>query len=305
MRSSSFRYSRPGEFALAAPKFTPSRTAETAAAPRHIANQLALAERNVGCVMLTIEPVRLHEATFAVIDVETTGVDPAVDRVVEVACIRVRNGRRLETLSSLVDPGRAIPAVASAIHHIVDRDVRGAPALADLAEPLAAMCADAVVVAHNASFDLRFLPFLAQRPRLCSMRFAMRVIPDAPGYKNQVLRYHLGIEAPAAESAAHRALGDAAVTSGILGICIERHLARGGADDLLGLLADVAGPRALPVLPFGRYRGRAFGDVPSDYLRWIDRESRSASSDARYTARCELQRRAAATRLTVAANTPR
>jgi DNA polymerase-3 subunit epsilon len=51
----------------------------------------------------------LCDATFAVIDVETTGIDPSVDRVVEVACAVVRDGKETDAFSSLINPGRSIP----------------------------------------------------------------------------------------------------------------------------------------------------------------------------------------------------
>lgn len=240
-------------------------------------------------------PQTLSKTTFAIIDVETTGIDPTVDRVVEVACALVRGTQCREIFSSLVDPGRPIPATASAVHHITDRHVAGAPSLDQLREKLTGMCADAVVVAHNARFDLGFLPFLAARPALCTMRLAMRVLPDAPNYKNQVLRYYLGLDANGDDAVPHRARGDVAVTSRILAICLARYLARGGADDVERLIADVARPQRLQTLPFGRHRGIEIERVPADYLHWVHRESRSASIDARYTAASELRRRGVAT----------
>jgi DNA polymerase III epsilon subunit-like protein len=240
-------------------------------------------------------PVKICDATFAVVDVETTGMDRTTDRVVEVACAIVRGGRRVETFSSLANPGRTIPAFASAVHQISDRDVRNAPALEALQAKLTLMCADAVVVAHNARFDLGFLPFLAHRPILCSMRLAMRVLPDAPNYKNQGLRNYLGIDdGILGESTPHRALGDVNVTSQILAICLGRYLAQGGADDLDCLVSEIAAPRCLSALPFGRHRGIAIAAVPTDYLRWLHQDSQSTFVDARYTAECELRRRALA-----------
>jgi exodeoxyribonuclease X len=127
------------------------------------------------------------------------------------------------------------------------------------------------------------------------MRLAMRVLPDAPNYKNQVLRYYLGLDdGVLGGSLPHRALGDAQVTSRILAICLDRYRAQGGADDIDQLVREIGAPRRLVALPFGRHRGIEIASVPTDYLRWLYRESHSASVDARYTAQCELQRRAPA-----------
>ncbi|GAC1415765.1 MAG: exodeoxyribonuclease X [Candidatus Velthaea sp.] len=240
-------------------------------------------------------PVRLREARYAIVDVETTGFVAGDDAVVEVACIVIEGGAVCASFATLVDPQRAIPATASAVHHITSRDVRDAPTLDEVRPTLEALCADAVVVAHNASFDLAFLPFLQHRPVLCSMRFAMRVLPDAPNHKNQVLRYHLGInDLLPPDAAAHRALGDAQVTSHVLRVCLDRYLALGGTDDVDEMVHEIRSPRQLAALTFGRHRGVEIGSVPTDYLHWLYHESKSASTDARYTAECELRRRVAA-----------
>jgi len=248
---------------------------------------------NTRTATLRAKPLTLRDATFAVVDVETTGIDPRSDRGVEVACAIVRAGVQVESFSSLVNPGRNIPAFASAVHHIVDRDVRDAPSLESLQAKLLTMCADAVVVAHNVRFDLGFLPFLGHRPVLCSMRLAMRVLPEAPNYKNQGLREHLGLDdGVLGGSMPHRALGDVNVTSQILVMCLKRYLAQGGTNDVDRMVQEIAAPRHLSALPFGRHRGIAIDSVPIDYLRWLQQES--TFLDARYTAECELRRRAMA-----------
>lgn len=231
-------------------------------------------------------------ATFAVVDVETTGIDPARDRVVEVACVLVRNRQIVHAFSTLVQPGCAIPAIASAVHGISDAMVANAPALAVIAPELETLCADAIVVAHNASFDLAFLPFLKTRPHLCSMRLAQRVVPDAPNYKNQGLRHHLGVDTgDLLESTPHRALGDVHVTAAILRICLDRYLAAGGTDDIDALVEHIAAPVLLRTMPFGKHRGKALADVPSDYLQWTLNNFSDLSLDAAFSFHNELDRR--------------
>jgi exodeoxyribonuclease X len=222
---------------------------------------------------------RFEDTTFAFVDVETTGFSPQHDR-------------RIDAFESLIDPGCPIPATASAVHHLTDECVRGAPALDAVTPWLKAFVADAVVVAHNAPFDLGFLPFLRLRPTLCSMRFAQLVLPDAPNYKNQVLRYHLGVRDPALlSSLPHRALGDAIVTSLIFDYCVGRYLAAGGIDRVARAIEETIAPRLLTAFRFGRHRGQPIAEVPSDYLSWLVAEAASPSSDARYTAQSELNRR--------------
>jgi DNA polymerase III epsilon subunit family exonuclease len=246
--------------------------------------------------MLTIpsRPVAqtIDDATFAVVDVETTGIDPSRDRVVEVACALVRNGRITEAFSTLVNPGRPILAVASAVHGITDDMVVHAPQLTAVAPKLQGLCTGAVVVAHNASFDLEFLPFLKSRPHLCSMRLAQRVVPDAPNYKNQVLRYHLGVNVDELPSAVpHRALGDVYVTAAILRRCLDRYLAGGAPNDIDALVDNVAAPALLEALPFGKHRGRRLRDVPTDYLQWAISAQIDLSIDVTFSMKHELHQR--------------
>jgi len=167
---------------------------------------------------------------YAVVDIETTGFSPVSDRVVEVACVVVQDGRIERHWSSLVDPERPIPWRATQVHGITDDDVAQAPSFAAVERELIALCADATVVAHNASFDLGFLTALRIRPHLCTLALARRAFPHAPDHKNQTLRRYLEIDRdPLLRGlVAHRALADASVTAAILLRCLAR-LARAAA----------------------------------------------------------------------------
>ena len=236
----------------------------------------------------------LRDATFAVVDVETTGVDPAVDRVVEVACVLMRIDRELDTFSTLIDPGRPIPAIASAIHHITDRHVRGAPSLAEVQPQIDARCAGSIVVAHNARFDLGSCPFSPIAP--CSARCGWQCV-FCPTHRISKTRFCATISTSTRRSMKARSR---------IGRWVTRKSPAGSSRSFCNGTwrrvgrttpnnsCEVAAPRRLAALPFGRHRGVAIESVPADYLRWLDRESLSASRDARFTARRELERRAMA-----------
>ena len=112
--------------------------------------------------------------TALAVDVATTGTDPRSDAVVEIASVAIRidldTGRHdiFQALSNaLVDPGREIPATASAVHHLTAEHVRGQP---DLTQTLESLCRAAsafrptVLAAHDAAFEAGFLPDLARTP---------------------------------------------------------------------------------------------------------------------------------------------
>jgi DNA polymerase III subunit epsilon len=91
------------------------------------------------------------------IDTETTGRDPASDRVVEVACVRWERGEITLRKSWLINPGRPIPKEAFDVHGISDEAVKDAPSFADIVHELLEAVAGAIPLAYNAEFDRKQL----------------------------------------------------------------------------------------------------------------------------------------------------
>lgn len=209
-----------------------------------------------------------------VLDCETTGLDAARDAVVEVAAVGVLNGKVTPGASSLVAPGRRIPPEARAVHHLSDEELRTAPqlpwALANVltqVDQRGELCE--ALVAHNAVFDRGFIGqyFPSNIPWLCTMRCAMHLWSDAPGYANGVLFYWLGLDRTAPQTAAqsHRALYDATVTAHLL----QRMLQDRPLQALLNLQSQ---PVLQRICRFGKHKGSAWSDVPRDYLGWVLRQ---------------------------------
>ena len=100
----------------------------------------------------------LHEITFALFDVETTGLSPAYGhRVCEIACLRLHAGTEVGRMESLIDPRRPISPGAYAVNRIEPEMLAGAPTFDMMASSVLDLMKDAVLVAHNAPFDLGFL----------------------------------------------------------------------------------------------------------------------------------------------------
>jgi DNA polymerase-3 subunit epsilon len=100
----------------------------------------------------------LEGVTFAVVDVETTGLSPQTgDRICEIAIVRGRAGQILDSFTTLVNPQRSIGAGARRVNGITDTMVYRAPVFADVAGEVATLLKDTVLVAHNAGFDVGFL----------------------------------------------------------------------------------------------------------------------------------------------------
>ncbi len=100
----------------------------------------------------------LGNVTFTVLDVETTGLSAASGhRICEIALLRLRGGKVLDSFESLIDPQRSISPGASAVNGLTDFRVKGQPLFGQVAERVQALLDGAVLVAHNAPFDLSFL----------------------------------------------------------------------------------------------------------------------------------------------------
>lgn len=99
----------------------------------------------------------LHEVTFCVVDLETTGGKASEGGITEVGAVRLRGGEVLGTFQTLVNPGTAIPAQITVLTGITEAMVAPAPRVGPVLASLLEFIGDAVIVGHNVSYDLRFL----------------------------------------------------------------------------------------------------------------------------------------------------
>jgi DNA polymerase-3 subunit epsilon len=210
----------------------------------------------------------LEDATYVVVDLETTGLRPGVNAICEIGAVRVRGLELDAEFQTLVNPGTRLPRQIETLTGILDRELRRAPPPAAALRRFLAFAGDAVLVAHNARFDLSFLD--REVGRLTGNRIAAPVV-DTVGLARRLLagrvaRRNLATLAHffgASVRPCHRALPDAQATAEILlaliGLAQERG-ARTVAD-----LVDLAATR--PRRAHGK-RTLAFGapQRPGVYL---------------------------------------
>ncbi len=156
---------------------------------------------------------------FAVIDIETTGLSPYPDRIVEIAIVQTdAEGKRINEWESRVNPEG--PVGATHVHGITQADVANSPTFAQLAPTNASMVRGRALVAHNAKFDLGFIHNEFQRagwnapvmPHLCTLVSARVYLPGASRYTLQACCDACGVRL----NNAHSALGDARATTELL-----------------------------------------------------------------------------------------
>ena len=173
----------------------------------------------------------VEEATFVVVDLETTGLRPGRAAIVEIGAVRLRAFEELETFETFVNPRAPLPAAITALTGIEPRDVRHAPPVSAAIRRFLAFAGDAVLVAHNAAFDLAFLDRETERltgrrlaaPVIDTLGLARRLLAGrTPRASLAALSYFVGTSA----RPCHRALPDAQATGEVflhlVGLAQER-----------------------------------------------------------------------------------
>jgi DNA polymerase III epsilon subunit family exonuclease len=145
-------------------------------------------------------------------DVETTGLHPVTDRVIELAAVRWSAGQPVDTFQYLVNPRQPIPAESSAIHGIQDADVSTAPEISPVLQLFQKFVGSTPLAAHNAGFDIGFLTMECARSRMVwndtqvldTLPLSRAAFPELPSHRLDRLSYALRLGAVQH----HRALAD-------------------------------------------------------------------------------------------------
>jgi DNA polymerase III subunit epsilon len=172
--------------------------------------------------------------TFAVVDLETSGLSTRRHRVLQIGVAVVEaDGTVVDTWSSLVKLRWPLQRVGpTSIHGITRRSLKGAPGLDEALDELGGLLGGRLFTAHNAAFDADFLarasrrrvaddPLrLALQPRLCTLRMSRRLDPDrelSHRLADVCARYDVALARP------HDALGDALATAAVLPHLLQAH----------------------------------------------------------------------------------
>ncbi len=178
---------------------------------------------------------------FVVVDLETTGLDPTTDRIIEIGAVRFRDGVESEVYDTLINPGTEIPDFITKLTGITQQDVNGAPAIDDKFDELLAFIGDATLIGHQVNFDASFLEYHLRRRhndftewdreaqrfrylsnlRMDTLFLARIFLPFLERFKLGAVAAYFNIDL----ENAHRAIDDARATGQIFVELIERTLA--------------------------------------------------------------------------------
>jgi DNA polymerase-3 subunit epsilon len=173
---------------------------------------------------MTQQPEYFKNIEFVAFDIETTGLTPVVDRIVEIGAVKFRNGEVIENLQELIDPQMPISPGAFAVNGITDDMVRDKPTIDEVLPRFLEFLGEAVPIAHHAPFDVGFLTYdisrlnltPADNPVLDTCTIPKRLFPHAHGYSLEHLVAFLNIPA----GVFHRALADAEACMGLFNRCV-------------------------------------------------------------------------------------
>jgi DNA polymerase-3 subunit epsilon len=226
------------------------------------------------------------EAPLTFLDLETTGIFPETDRVVEIAAITLHPDRRVVRYQTFVNPEMPIPSGATKVHGITDDDVRAAPTFRTLSRGLHRALTGRDIAGFNVGrYDLRLLAAEFRRvgkvydPEQVRVVDVMRIYHrNEPRDLGAAVSFYLG-----QPHTGHRATVDVAATISVLGAQLARYAlpvtvaeleayCRNQSPDWLTRDGRIAWRDELPCITFGRYAGLSLQILASeqpDYLRWI------------------------------------
>lgn len=230
----------------------------------------------------------LNKEVFVCLDCETTGLDPKVDKVIEVAVIKFTLEEVIEKYETLIDPGCLIPESSTKIHHITDEMVKGMPTLNEVVPYLLQFIGKTPLVGHGIKFDVELIALAAEaasipttirfNKQIDTLRLA-RLYGESPINSLEVLRKHFNVP----EEGAHRAMNDVVVNAEVF-----RHLST-KFRTLDQIYQTLDRPILMKVMPLGPHKGRYIKEVPIEYLRWA--ANKEFDQDLLFTVRSEIKRR--------------
>ena len=99
----------------------------------------------------------IYMPDFIAIDLETTGLDPKKDRVIEIGVVKFIKGEPAEEFVSFINPNRPVPPQISDLTGITDKDVAEAPVFEEIADRLLEFISYLYICGHQVEFDFNFL----------------------------------------------------------------------------------------------------------------------------------------------------
>lgn len=152
--------------------------------------------------------------SYICVDLETTGLNPGRDKIIEIGAVRMENGVETDTFESLVNPGRRLEEKIIALTGIKDSDLEGAPEITEVLPGFLEFAGELPLLGHSVLFDFSFLKKAAVNQKLTFERQGIDTLKIARKYLEELPHRNLSYlcEYYQIPHQAHRALEDARAT---------------------------------------------------------------------------------------------
>ena len=187
------------------------------------------------------ESLEVFSDNYVVIDIETTGLDPSQDEIIELAALKICNGEISDSFQSLVHPRTEVSEFVTSLTGITNDMLVDAPCIENILSAFKSFIGENIVVGHNVHFDINFIydnsmkylgePF--ENDFVDTLRVSRKYVHDIPNHKLSTLVKHFQIQ----NDNAHRALSDCEATNRLY--LALKNACRSFYDDILHKLDNI------------------------------------------------------------------
>jgi len=230
----------------------------------------------------------INEDIFVCIDVEATGLDPKIDRIIEIAVTKFTFNKIIDSFDSLIDPEITISQESQIVHNISKEMVKGKPKIKDVLPEILKFIQNLTIIGHGIKFDIDIISNEAKRNQIVcnihetkyidTLRLA-RLYGESPYNSLKDLSKHFNVELVGA----HRALNDVKAN-----IEVFKRLSS-SFTTTNQLFKRLEKPILLKKIPLGKHKGRLFSEIPIEYLNWA--AGKDFDQDLLYSIRLEINNR--------------
>lgn len=153
--------------------------------------------------------------SYVALDLETTGLNPKQDKIIEIGMVKVRSGETIGQMETFVNPGRLLEERITVLTGIEDKQLSDAPDITEVMPEALRFIGDDILIGHRVLFDYSFVKkaavnqrFAFEKKGIDTLKLARDFLPDLESRSLAFLCEHYGIE-----HNAHRALADAKAAS--------------------------------------------------------------------------------------------
>ena len=153
---------------------------------------------------------------YIAFDIETTGLDPMYDEIIEIGAIKIENGKEIETFNTLIKPEYEIDEFITELTGITNEMLKNAPPIDEVLPKFMTFIKDSIILGHNVNFDINFIydnlinedMYPITNDFVDTLRLSRRLLPELKHHRLSDLANYYKIDT----TGSHRSLKDVRIT---------------------------------------------------------------------------------------------